>query len=670
MAADGDITAARQLMRQPEALPHLRALLRRPELLPTVREALWSEWERHPQPEILSGLAAHFPATPRLQTLACLELQLRVPEHLVLELLRSQHPRARQELLRHPAELAALVFHAEAPDEAVELAEQAGARPEDPVDRAAFLLLVDRLEDFDPDHSLLRRAYDRADGRLRHRLRAALRRQGSPELTWAVLHQPASPRTEADWKGLLHSLLHDQDRQRLGRFVREAPAWWSQIALRAMDRRGWLVDDPLLQRLRQLPRQRRRQTLAGLSQSRLLPAEGPLQLSPSGALWACEGPDDMVQVGEQTLLPGHGPVTVSVAGRTGEFWEVTLRGTQALAFDPSETRLATGGADADVVVWEIASGLQLDRVRCYDGPSWRREEFAFRELAFDPGGQKLLIATSQTALLLPVGSGELQTLLEERGGRLAFSPDCARLAHGRHGMLEVLEVAGGQTRRPMPLQETWFSEQMVFSPDSQRLAVSLGSYQAVHACCLFWCQSQGGWRPIELERGQGPPIRELKFSLDGRLLGARVEDRITIWDLDLDRRRLELEGLGFSFGPDWIAVWTESELRCCCPRTGRLLGTAPYAVEGQLLETRLLPDGRLVALQRRQEGTRFWRTLTSLRFFTTGRPMGVMQPRDLAELRNLPRTPTIAYIQTTLEDRFRAEVELGESPRQANDIEL
>ena len=182
---------------------------------------------------------------------AALELGLPVPVELTLELLQSRHPAARRALLRppHSEQAGDLLFHPDVSEEALSL----GLVPRDPALRAAYDLLTGRLDAL--DHDQVRVAYDRADARLRSRLRAVIRRQGSSDLAWAVLHQPAAPRSDADWRGLLQTLLRGRDAARLWSYVLEAPAWWSHVAVRAMARGGLASSEPLFAQLLALPSQ-------------------------------------------------------------------------------------------------------------------------------------------------------------------------------------------------------------------------------------------------------------------------------------------------------------------------------------------------------------------------------------------------------------------------------
>jgi WD40 repeat protein len=271
----------------------------------------------------------------------------------------------------------------------------------------------------------------------------------------------------------------------------------------------------------------------------------------------------------------------------------TLTGHSAdadsIAFTPDGTRIAAGGWDATIKVWDsangspvltihgfsgnaapfspdgkwIAAGADDNSVRIWDAKTGRvlhsfvKHTQKVRTVAFSPDG-RLLVSGAEDALLYvwDVANDALVRPLVGHKDKVlsaAFSPDGKRIVSaGFDGNIIVWDVATGQNPYP-PLTSHDKVSAVVFSPDGVTVA-SAG-----------W---DGSVRVWDVDNGQH--LREYKgdsivtsvaFSPDGKLIAAGYNDgSVNLWDSEtvrLIRKFTEhtqaVWGVGFSPDGKWIA---------------------------------------------------------------------------------------------------------------------
>lgn len=93
----------------------------------------------------------------------------------------------------------------------------------------------------------------------------------------------------------------------------------------------------------------------------------------------------------------------------------------ALAWSPDGARLASGGADGRVVLWEVSS-----RSRRWEADLGASSGERIRDLGFSPQGELLSVATDSRLVFVDVGSGEVRSEAPEVTGP-------RRLQHSRNG---------------------------------------------------------------------------------------------------------------------------------------------------------------------------------------------------------------------------------------------
>jgi eukaryotic-like serine/threonine-protein kinase len=255
--------------------------------------------------------------------------------------------------------------------------------------------------------------------------------------------------------------------------------------------------------------------------------------SPDGRHLATGGADGTLRMREAGtgqevhLIAAHAPMRRTMPAPDQQH---KLQGTSALAYSNDGARIASGGADGAVRIWEADSGKLLHHLRGHGN--------AVSGVAFSADG-RLLASSSwdKTVKVWDAASGNLlHTLTGHKlaATRVAFSPDGARLASSSWDQtIRLWDPAAGKEVRSLP----WVSapgrvepvDSLSFHPSGKYLAAAPDRYGG-----------DGDVRVFDLETGAivhslGGHIYgifQVVFSKDGRRLAScSCDGGLKVWDM-------------------------------------------------------------------------------------------------------------------------------------------
>ena len=215
------------------------------------------------------------------------------------------------------------------------------------------------------------------------------------------------------------------------------------------------------------------------------------------------------------------------------------RAIKCVAFDPGLQKLAGGGLDGTVTLWDTVDGKLLHTFE------WRRSAFEWQRgevasVAFDPAGRKLASGSANgTVNLWDTASGELLYAFPRQSGSIAsvaFHPTEHLLASGADdGTVNLWNTTDGKLLRTFrgPRGEV---VSVIFDPTGQTLARA-----SADGTVILWDVLDGAV-PRLFER-HFFPVSSLGFQPNGRMLAiGSLDNTVKLWDVPNSKLRRILEG--------------------------------------------------------------------------------------------------------------------------------
>ncbi|MGQ0602687.1 MAG: nSTAND1 domain-containing NTPase, partial [Anaerolineales bacterium] len=282
-------------------------------------------------------------------------------------------------------------------------------------------------------------------------------------------------------------------------------------------------------------------------------------------------------------------------------------GVTGAVFSPDGTRLATIDAYGFAKVWDVSLDAPANQSRdllTLPGLGPGNDVIASEAIAFSPDGTRLATAGDYSVVKVwDVVSGKELLAAPYYGGgvlAIAFSPDGQRIAVGGDGG-EVWDAATGKTLINLiaPSSSTIISD-VAFSPDGARLATAYLATAYNDNITQVWDAATG--KLLLTISGHTQRVNGVAFSPDGtRLVTVSDDGTARIWDAVTGQQvlliRTELR-FGVAFSPDGkrlatggkdetAQVWdaaTGQELFTLLGHTGTLFGVA-FSPDGARIAT-------------------------------------------------------------------------------------
>jgi WD40 repeat protein/DNA-binding SARP family transcriptional activator len=210
----------------------------------------------------------------------------------------------------------------------------------------------------------------------------------------------------------------------------------------------------------------------------------------------------------------------------------SLAQLESVAVDSNSNRIAVGGSDGRIILFDLAVNGPVMTINAHDGDVWA--------LAFSPDGLRLASSSwDETSKVWDLVTGELIAAVEERCWSMGvtFSPDGERVFSSCSLGSYEWDASTGQVIRTYPMEGLEYYG-LALSPDGRLLA--LGRSDGVVS---LWNTTTG--EKIRELTGHSGIALGMSFSQDGSLLATSAFDKLAkVWDVATGQELITLYGNG------------------------------------------------------------------------------------------------------------------------------
>jgi WD40 repeat protein/serine/threonine protein kinase len=237
-----------------------------------------------------------------------------------------------------------------------------------------------------------------------------------------------------------------------------------------------------------------------------------------------------------------GEVIRELQGHVGAVFTIVLH--------PDGRRVATGGNDGQIIIWDVQTGEQLQKMRSQD---------AVRELAFHPDGHRMVTVgwyrdenNECHASIWDIESGKEVGRLgphEDILDSVAWSPDGSTITTvSRDSLVRIWDAESFQRLHLLETDTTW-AYVVSYSHGGTQIATGHASFD-IH----LWDVATG--EHLRKLHGHSERIEGLAFSPDDQRLAASDLTAVKIWDVEagLPLINLPFGGYEVEFSPDGMTL--------------------------------------------------------------------------------------------------------------------
>ncbi len=350
-----------------------------------------------------------------------------------------------------------------------------------------------------------------------------------------------------------------------------------------------------------------------------------VRFSPDGSRVASCSRDGSVKIWDvQSERPPKGVTNAFFAGISklfgrDESWRLVRTLSRhsgqvlSIAFSPDGSRIASGGNDRTLRLWDVKTGKNTQTLRVQADVS---------SLAFSPDGTRIVSGTADytgttgDVRIWNINTGENTHILRghtEAVRSVDFSPDGARIVSASHrdylrsaGDIRIWDAETGDQIRTFSAR-TGGVFQVSFSRDGRRILGANGD-----RTIKIWDVETG--RELSTLKGHMRMVLGASFSPDGKqIVSGSWDNTIKVWDVEprqetstLRGHRYAVRGLAYSKDGKWIASASEDDtVRIWDAATG-LQNRVLIGHTGSVFSVDFSPDGRQLVSGSGDHTVRIW----------------------------------------------------------------